>query len=335
MWNFLQLADQAGISGGGCTSTAITPYIQVSDGTWQQTSSVTVSSGAKVVLGPQPASGGSWSWSGGGTSGTLREQTIYPTYSVTATATYTNSSGCTSTQNFTVTVTGSNVSIQNKATGLYIDGMGLTSDGSNAGQWGSSGSTNQQWTIETSGSYVRFKNIATGLYLDGMGRTSDGSLAGQWSNSGSTNQQWVMEDMGSYKRIKNSASGLYIDGMSWNTNGSDLAQWSNSGSDAQQWTITSLKSAMANSGELSAVNEGTGNIALFPNPFSSEINLRIDNPEQVTRIVVFDILGKKVEVIDQGTVKNEQAIGSSLEAGMYIIQICSPGKTQSFKILKK
>jgi hypothetical protein len=216
-----------------------------------------------------------------------------------------------------------------------IDGMGRTTDGSNAGQWGNSGSSNQQWAIESSGSYIRFKNQATGLYLDGMGRTSNGSLVGLWGNSSSNNQQWVIEDIGSYKRIENSASGLYLDGMGWNTNGSDLGLWSNSGSYAQQWTMTNLKSAGKSSGELSTVNEGTGNIALFPNPFTTKINLRIDNPEQVTSIVVFDMLGKQVEIIGQGTVQNEQAVCSSLKAGMYILQICSPDKVQSFKILKQ
>ena len=91
---------------GGCTSTAITPYIQVNGGTWQQTSSVTVSSGATVKFGPQPSAGGSWNWSGCGTSGTAREQTFTATSSCTATATYTNSGGCQSTQAFTVTVNG-------------------------------------------------------------------------------------------------------------------------------------------------------------------------------------------------------------------------------------
>ena len=62
--------------------------------------------------------------------------------------------------------------IQNRATGLYLDGMGRTSNGSICGQWSSSSSNNQQWTQETVGSNVKFKNRATGLYLDGMGSTA-------------------------------------------------------------------------------------------------------------------------------------------------------------------
>ena len=326
------------LSCNSCSPTAITPYLQVNDGTWQQTSSVTVNSGDKVKFGPQPGSGGSWSWNGGGTSGTSREQTIYPTNSITATATYTNSSGCNSTQNFTLTVSVSNsgnVMIQNKATTLYIDGMGRSSNGDNAGQWGYSGTSNQQWTMETSGSNVRFKNVATSLYLDGMGRSSDGSLAGQWGNGSSPNQQWTIETYGSFNRIKNVATGLYLDGMGWSTNGSDLGQYGSSGSDAQQWTITNLKSAVANSEELSKVDAGKNDVLLFPNPFTDETSLKIDNPAQVTSIVVLDMLGRQVEVIDHATVKNLQTIGSSLKSGMYVVQVCSAGKTQSFKVFKK
>lgn len=228
-----------------------------------------------------------------------------------------------------------NVSIQNKATSLLIDGMGRTSNGSNAGQWSSSGSNAQKWTMETSGSNVKFKNVATGLYLDGMGRTSNGSIVGQWSSSSSANQQWTVETSGNYKRIKNVATGLYLDGMSSSSNGADLAQWSNSGSDAQQWTITSLKSAEANLSELSAVDEISGDVLLFPNPFTDETNLRIDNPKQITRIEILDMVGKQVEVIDHPAVRNLQTIGSSLKAGVYVVQVCSASETKSFKVIKK
>ena len=137
----------------------------------------------------------------------------------------------------TPTPVGSYVRFHNVATGLYIDGMGSTANGSNACQWGNSNSTNQQWTLINSGSYVMIQNRATGLYLDGMGRTSNGSVCGQWGYSGSTNQQWIQETTGSYVRFKNGATGLYLDGMGSTGNGSNLCQWSNSGSANQQWQI--------------------------------------------------------------------------------------------------
>jgi pectate lyase len=91
--------------GSACNPTTITPFINV-NGSWTQTAGATISSGTQITLGPQPVSGGNWSWSGCGTSGSGREQFINPTASCSATATYTNSCGARSTQVFNITVNG-------------------------------------------------------------------------------------------------------------------------------------------------------------------------------------------------------------------------------------
>ncbi len=93
--------------GGGCTPTAITPYLQVNGAGWQQTNVATVASGSTVNLGPQPTSGGSWSWTGpNGYTSTARQINGIPlsTGADVYTATYTNSSSCKSTEPFTITV---------------------------------------------------------------------------------------------------------------------------------------------------------------------------------------------------------------------------------------
>ncbi|MGG6312355.1 RICIN domain-containing protein [Paenibacillus macerans] len=129
------------------------------------------------------------------------------------------------------------VKLRNVTTGLYIDGMGRTTNGSNAGQWSNGSSTNQQWIEEADGNYLRFKNVATGLYLDGMGRTENGSIVGQWEDSTSTNQQWSIVKTGNNVRFQNRATGLYLDGVGRTTNGSDLGQYSSGTSTNQQWQI--------------------------------------------------------------------------------------------------
>ncbi len=136
-----------------------------------------------------------------------------------------------------VRVDGNYIKFKNRATGLNIDGMGRTSNGSNAGQWSNGSNGNQQWVIEYAGSYVKIRNRDTGLYLDGMGRTTNGSAAGQWSDGANSNQQWIQESAGSYVKFKNRGTGLYLDGMGRTTNGSDLGQWSSSSSNNQQWQI--------------------------------------------------------------------------------------------------
>jgi glucuronoarabinoxylan endo-1,4-beta-xylanase len=92
-----------------CTPTTIVPYISVNGGSsWTQASSATVSSTtAAVDLGPQPISGGSWSWTGpSGYTSTSRQINSIPlsTGVNNYLATYTNTSSCKSTQAFAITV---------------------------------------------------------------------------------------------------------------------------------------------------------------------------------------------------------------------------------------
>jgi chitodextrinase len=130
---------------------------------------------------------------------------------------------------------GTYVQIRNKATSLYLDGMGSAS-GADAGQSTTTTSTNAQWVIENSGSYVRIRNRATGLYLDGMGRASGANLA-QSASSTSNNQQWSVTTDGDYVTIRNRASSLYLDGMGRTTSGSAIVQGSSSTSANQRWKI--------------------------------------------------------------------------------------------------
>jgi hypothetical protein len=92
-----------------CTPTAIVPYISVNGGsTWTEESSATVSSPSTVVdLGPQPTSGGSWSWTGPNNyTSTSRQVNSVPLTVGTDSfmATYTNTGGCKSTETFVITV---------------------------------------------------------------------------------------------------------------------------------------------------------------------------------------------------------------------------------------
>ena len=87
-------------------ATPIVPHIQVNNGRWQQTASVTVVTGATVNLGPQPLTG-TWSWTGpiGYTSTSHQINSIPLSLGInTFIATYTNSSGVKSTLAFTITM---------------------------------------------------------------------------------------------------------------------------------------------------------------------------------------------------------------------------------------
>ena len=92
-----------------CTPTTITPYISINGGSnWTHESSATVNSPSTVVdLGPQPSTGGSWSWTGPDKyASTSRQINSIPLTVGTDSyvATYTNPGGCKSTETFTITV---------------------------------------------------------------------------------------------------------------------------------------------------------------------------------------------------------------------------------------
>jgi len=100
----LAIAGELPAQAATCTPTTVTPYVKVS--AWTRTSSLSVPAGTTYEFGPQPTSGGAWSWSGCGATGSAREQTLTARASCTATVIYTNSCGARTSQSFAVTVPG-------------------------------------------------------------------------------------------------------------------------------------------------------------------------------------------------------------------------------------
>jgi glycosidase len=132
-----------------CTPTTITPYVSVNGGAFTQTASATLTAGGSVTFGPQPATGGTWSWTGpNGYSASVREITlnnVQTNQSGSYIATHTNAAGCTSTQAFTLTV---NPPPSN------LPSPWLTSDIGAVGAAGSASYANGIFTINASGADV-------------------------------------------------------------------------------------------------------------------------------------------------------------------------------------
>jgi hypothetical protein len=329
-----------------CTPTTINPYLQVDGGSWQQTSSVTINSGSSVKFGPQPTTGGSWSWSGLA-SGTSREVSINPTSSGTATATFTNSCGAQSTQTFNITVNGSSSGgttvhlTKRNASSFAIDGNNGGANGQQLYLWANDvNNVNQQWVeIDRGGGYYSYQKVNTNYCMDGGNGGANGQLVYLWTcDANNQNQQCQNVDAGSgnYRLVKRNASGYSIDGGNGGANGQNLYLWaSDANNQNQQWTFSSFKSATINTMSTDRVGEEIDDIVFYPNPFASEISIKIADPEKVNRIEVMNMLGKQVEVIDHADVKTEQVMGSSLRAGVYLVQIYSANGSQSFKIIKK
>jgi len=449
-----------------CSATDITPYIQVNDGTWQQTSIVTVASGAKVKLGPQPVTESSWSWNSDcGTSGNSREQTIYPTVDCDIVATYTNSCGEQSTKTFQIKIsdepTGGTEGTDTLPTmpaggpdnGTY-DKPGRFPAGtvSTIDFYSSVAGKKVDMLVYTPPGYSTSQKYGVIFCYQGMGDKASSVFYGDWVKAGLICDNLLGEEKisrgviivaiddqfnGNYSNIEDvtvkdaipfidSLYSTYADaehrglfGYSWgggytfnvgcnnldyfhylspssaapnkqgdktlfpnggaiakqvlkclfiswgeydyqgfidankatvnfcNTNGIQNYSWSAPGQGhgggtwrPAMWNFLQLAdkagisadSNLTNSLNLSLPSNG---VLLFPNPFTSEINLRIDDPEQVTGVVVVDSMGRQMEVLHQAGIKNVQTIGASLKPGIYVVQVCSSNQKQSFKIVKK
>lgn len=78
-----------------------------------------------------------------------------------------------------------------------------------------------------------------------------------------------------------------------------------------------------------------GDLELHPNPFTTTINLKIDNPDDIDRITVFDIIGRQVEKIGHSALKNSLMIDSSLQPNIYVVCVYGKNWTKTFKVVKK
>ncbi len=165
------------------------------------------------------------------------------------------------------------VQLQNRGTGLFLDGMGRTNNGASCGQYANTNSYNAQWLLEPfNGSFYRIKNRNTGLFLDGFGSSDNGTVCGQWANTTSENAQWELEAFdGDYYRIKNRNTGLFLDGMGRTTNGANCGQYANTSSANAQWDVINV-------GEGSTLSHG-GNSGTYQ-------ELTLQNGEYFTEVLL-------------------------------------------------
>lgn len=225
------------------------------------------------------------------------------------------------------------VQIKNRATGLFVDGMGRTSNGSNCSQYANTTHVNAQWLIEDYNGYKRIKNRGTGLYLDGMGRTSNGSVCGQYANTTHVNAQWTIEDYNGYKRLKNRGTGLYLDGYGYTGNGSDLKQYGNSGHVNQQWSLINISSSAEVATAVETQEAKT--ISVYPNPLSDgKLKIDLSNATGSSEIRLVDLSGK---VLKQMSTSDQSLINMDVNAtpGVYMVQILNNNKVITEKLIVK
>lgn len=74
---------------------------------------------------------------------------------------------------------------------------------------------------------------------------------------------------------------------------------------------------------------------LYPNPFSSAFYIKMENPDQVDRIIISDVMGRQVETFERSDIKETMTLGGALKPSLYIVTISGVNWTKSFKIIKE
>ncbi|BCM90606.1 hypothetical protein IAD21_02460 [Abditibacteriota bacterium] len=133
-----------------------------------------------------------------------------------------------------------NYNLKNVTSGLCLDNMGSTTNGSNEGQWtGPNGGNNQKFVLSYSGGYAKLMCVTGNLYMDSLGHTNTASTVGQYASSASNNQLWSMDYVsnGVYT-FTNVANGLRLDGIGATTNGTAPQFYPGNTGTNQQWTLS-------------------------------------------------------------------------------------------------
>lgn len=76
-------------------------------------------------------------------------------------------------------------------------------------------------------------------------------------------------------------------------------------------------------------------VSLSPNPFSTVIRLKVENPGQIVRISVYDLMGKQVETFGRSEIKGTMTLARSLKPSIYIVKVSGVNWTKSFKVIKE
>jgi uncharacterized protein YjdB/PKD repeat protein len=75
-------------------------------------------------------------------------------------------------------------------------------------------------------------------------------------------------------------------------------------------------------------------VVMYPNPFSSIINLSIKNPESICSIEIMDNLGRLVTMLGKTAIEHDMEIGDALPKGIYYLRVNSNNTNYTFIINK-
>jgi hypothetical protein len=346
-----------------CTPSAITPYVQPNGGAWQQSANATVAAGGSVMFGPQPTTGGSWSWSGpNGFSATTREvllSNIQVTQAGNYVATYTNSGGCQSTQTFNVTVTGSILrqwwtGISGTAISNLTSNANYPNNPSGSGQltsleaptnWADNYGTRIRGYIHptASGSYTFWVagDDNTELYLstsDNPASATRIAYVNGWTNSREWNKYSTQQSA-----TINLVAGqkYYIEVLHKEGSGGDniAVAWQGPGI-TQQVIAGNYLSPFVPGGSSgarmsTAVNMNEQIFNLYPNPANAgRFTILLPEASDNAVVKIYDNLGRMVYA-KNAKGGNRIQIDAQLKAGLYHVRVSSKGVSFTKKLFVK
>lgn len=284
---------------GGCAPTPIVPYFQINGGNWTSDYLIDAAVGDQVVIGPQPVSGGSWTWSGpDGYTATWREiwlTDIQANQAGNYTAYYTTDCGATSDYTFVVNVAANSQEIIMRARGTNGgENINLLVDGSTVASFTLSTSM-QNYSYNTSASgtvSVEFDNDASGLDVQ-LDYIQLGGVTYQAEDQASNTGVWQ----------GNSCGGSYSEWM--NCNGTIT------------FSSANARLAKANPSENNLTDKHS--VQIYPNPVSNG-QLTLSGIRENTKIQILSLSGQKLFESELNKGANQLSL-PPLKSGTYLIQL--------------
>lgn len=290
---------------GSCDPSLITPYLRVDAGSWQQTSTAVLSAGSSLQLGPQPVTGGSWTWSGpNGYWADTRQITISNIQANQAgqyVATYTNDCGAQSFQNFSISVSGSNITVRARGTN-GSENINLRVNGALVESWMILSTTYQEFSVSTGESgpiEIQFDN-------DGPGR--DVQVDYVVVNGNTLQAENQINNTGVWQN--GSCGGAYSEWM--HCNGSI--------------TFGSTSSRQSQHQD----RKGSTTISIYPNPLQNHDKLTIAGLKEPATLQVLTIDGRTVQ---QSMLKPESPqFHVKVKPGIYLLLLHTSSGTIQHKL---
>jgi hypothetical protein len=93
--------------------------------------------------------------------------------------------------------------------------------------------------------------------------------------------------------------------------------------------------ASAGGAEALTLEESDGEVSVSPNPFTTGIKISIPDPKVIKSIVMIDLTGKQVEIIEHENIRTEQTIGTRLMPGLYVLEVNGFHSRKTFKLIKQ